>query len=115
MDVRARLGNLRMAPRKGRLVADMVRTRNCSEALDILRSCPRGAARPIEKLLRSAVANAQEHNARHQAGLDLDNLYIKSIVVDEGPRMWRMRPRAMGRATWINKATSHVTVILAER
>lgn len=115
MDVRATLQNIRMAPRKGRLVADLVRSRPCSEAINILQGCPSAAARPIEKLIRSALANAQEHNARHQAGLDLDNLYVKLITVDEGPRMWRMRARAMGRGAWINKATSHVTVILAER
>jgi len=115
MDVRATLQNIRMGARRGRQVADLVRTKSCAEAIDILRACPRGAARPIEKLVRSALANAHEHNARHQAGLDLDNLYVKSIVVDEGPRLWRMRARAMGRGAWINKATSHVTVVLAER
>lgn len=115
MDVRATLQNIRMGPRKGRRVADLVRSRSCSEAINILQGCPSAAARPIEKLIRSALANAQEHNARHQAGLDLDNLYVKQITVDEGPRMWRMRARAMGRGAWINKATSHVTVILAER
>ncbi len=115
MDIRARLQNIRMGPRKGRLVADLVRRKPCAEAINILQACPRGAARPIEKLVRSALANAQEQNARHQAGLDLDNLYIKSITIDEGPRMWRMRARAMGRGAWVNKATSHVTVILAER
>jgi len=104
-----------MVARKGRLVADLVRSKLCSEALSILQGCPRAAARPIAKLLDSALANAQEQNERHKAGLDLDNLYIKSITVDEGPRHWRIRPRAMGRATWINKATSHITVILAER
>ena len=115
MEVRAKLSNVRMAPRKGRLVADMVRSKLCSDALSILQSCPRAAARPISKLVRSALANAQEQNERHQAGLDLDNLFIQKITVDEGPRMWRIKPRAMGRATWINKGTSHITVVLAER
>ena len=115
MDVRATLQNIHMGPRRGRQVADLVRSKSCAQAIDILQGCPRRAARPIEKLIRSALANAQEHNARHQAGLDLDNLYIKTITIDEGPRMWRMRARAMGRGAWIKKATSHVTVILAER
>lgn len=115
MGVRARLQNVRMAPRKGRLVADLVRRRSCDEALAILQRCPKRAARPIAKIIRSALANAQEQNARHQAGIDLDNLYVKVIAVDEGPRMWRIRPRAMGRATWINRATSHVRVELDER
>ena len=115
MEVRAKLSNVRLAPRKGRLVADMVRSKLCSEALSILQNCPRSAARPISKLLRSALANAQEQNERHQAGLDLDNLFVREIQVNEGPRMWRIKPRAMGRANWINKATSHVSIILAER
>ena len=93
----------------------MIRSKLCSEALSILQGCHRSAGRPIEKLVRSALANAQEQNVRHQAGLDLDNLFIKQITVDEGPRMWRIRARAMGRATWIKKATSHVTVVLSER
>ena len=115
MQVQAKLGNVRLAPRRGRLVANMIRNKMCAEALKILQAVPRGAARPIEKLVRSALANAQEHNERHQAGLDLDNLYIKKITVDEGPRMWRIRARAMGRAAWLGKMTSHITVVLDER
>jgi large subunit ribosomal protein L22 len=104
-----------MAPRRGRQVADLVRQQGCENALSILEGCPRSAARPIEKLIRSALANAQEHNARHQAGIDLDNLYVKSVTVDEGARLWRVKARAMGRASWIRKTTSHVTVVLDER
>ncbi len=115
MEVRARLKGYRMGARKGRAVADQIRLKSCAEALDILRHSPRGAGRPIEKLLRSALANAEEQNARHAAGIDLDNLFVKTIVVDEGPRNWRIRPRAQGRAAWINKATSHVSVVLDER
>ena len=115
MEVRAKIRYLRLAPRKGRLVADLVRGQSCAEAINILQACPRGAARPIAKLIRSALSNAQEQNARNQAGIDLDNLYVKWITVDEGARMWRMRPRAYGRAAWINKAMSHVTVVLDER
>jgi large subunit ribosomal protein L22 len=115
MAVRARLRNVRMSPRKGRLVADLVRRRPCEEALSILQHCPKGPARPLEKLIRSALANAQERNARHQAGIDLDNLYVGSITVEDGPRLWRIRARAMGRATWYSRPTSHVTVVLEER
>ncbi len=104
-----------MSPFKGRLVADLVRQRRCEEALSILRGCENRPARPIEKLIRSALANAQEQNARHEAGIDLDNLYVKFISVDEGPRLWRIKARAMGRANWIRKWTSHVTVVLGER
>ncbi len=97
------------------MVADLVGGRSCAEALSILRHCDRAAALPIEKLVRSALANAEEQNARKQAGIDLDNLYVKRIHVDEGPRMWRIRPRAHGRASWINKSLSHMTVVLDER
>ncbi len=104
-----------MAARKGRLVADLIRNRPCAEALNILQGCDKRAARPMEKLLRSALANAEEQNARHQAGIDLDNLYVKTATVDEGARSWRIRPRAQGRAAWINKASSHFLLVLDER
>ena len=78
------------------------------------RFAARSAARPIEKLVRSALANAEEKNARQSAGIDLDNLYVKTITVDQGRHNWRIRPRAMGRANWIRKYSSHITVVLAE-
>lgn len=115
MEVRARVKNIRISTRRGRWVADLVRRRSCSEALAILQGSPQKAARAVEKLIRSALANAEEHNARKQAGIDLDNLYVKSVMVDEGTRMWRTRPRAYGRATWISKGMSHITVVLDER
>ena len=114
MEVTAKLRSLKMGCRKGRYVADMIRERPVSEALIILQGCPRAAARPIEKLLRSALANAQEKNARQSAGIDLDNLFIKIITVDRGAHSWRVKARAMGRANWIRKYSSHVTVVLAE-
>lgn len=114
MEVTAKLRNLKMGCRKGRYVADMIRKRPVSEALTILQGCPRAAARPIEKLVRSALANAEEKNARQSAGIDIDNLYVKTITVDQGTHSWRIRPRAMGRANWIRKYSSHVTVVLAE-
>ena len=115
MEVRAKLQGAKMGTRKGRLVADLVRDRSCAEALAILQGCPAGSARPIAKLIRSALANAEERNARQQAGLDIDNLYVKRITVDQGPHSWRIRPRAMGRASWIKKVSSHLTVVLDER
>lgn len=84
-------------------------------ALSLLRASPQRAARRVEKLLRSALANAENRNESQKAGIDLDSLYVKRILVDGGPNNWRTRPRAMGRASWINKATSHVTVVLDER
>ena len=115
MEVSAKLRNYRMGPRKGRLGADLIRNRSASQALEILANCNKRAARPMTKLLRSALANAEEQNARHSAGIDLDNLYVKQVMVDEGARMWRIRPRAQGRAYWIRHPTSHVTLVLDER
>jgi large subunit ribosomal protein L22 len=115
MEVQAKLRNYRMGARKGRLVADLIRNRPASQALDILATCRRHAARPIEKLLRSALANAEEKNARHSAGIDVDNLYVKRIAIEEGPRLWRISPRAQGRAYWIAKPTSHIKLVLDER
>jgi large subunit ribosomal protein L22 len=115
MDVSARLKNVRLGARKGRAVAGLIRRKNVADALVILQGNDRKASRLIEKLLKSAVANAHEKNARQQAGIDLDNLYVKTITVDQGPYMWRIRPRAMGRASWIGKQTSHVSITLAER
>ena len=115
MDVRARLSGYRVGARKARLVADQVRGKAVEEALTLLDFSPRRIAKPIAKLMRSAVANAEEKNNRDKAGIDIDNLIVHSIQVDEGPSMWRIRPRAQGRASWVQKRTSHITVVLAER
>ena len=115
MEVSARLKEAKIGTRKGRLVAELVRQKSCAEALAILQGCQQKAARPIEKLIRSALANAEEKNARQRAGLDADNLYVKRITVDQGPHSWRIRPRAMGRAFWVKKVSSHITVVLDER
>jgi len=109
MEVSAKLKFLRISPRKVRLVADMVRRKKVEEAINLLNFNPRKAAQPIAKLLHSAVANADE-----KGEIDVDTLFVKTIMVDEGPTMRRFRPRAMGRATRINKRTSHITVVLAE-
>jgi len=104
------LRHLRMSPRKVRLVVDLIRGQEVEEALNILTFCPKAAARPVAKLLRSAVANADVAGE-----VDLDRLFIKTAFVDEGTTWRRWMPRAMGRATRIRKRTSHVTVELAER
>jgi large subunit ribosomal protein L22 len=106
----ATLRYLRMAPRKVRLVADLIRGLRVEEALNILTFSRKRAARPMQKLLRSAVANADV-----KGGLDLDKLVVAQATVDEGPTWRRWLPRAMGRATRIRKRTSHVTLVLAER
>ena len=72
-------------------------------------------ARPIAKLVRSAVANAEEKNNRNKAGIDIDNLVVSKITVEEGPSAWRIMPRAQGRAAWIQRRSSHIEVVLAEK
>jgi large subunit ribosomal protein L22 len=100
---------VRLSSRKARLVADLVRGRTVEEALAVLQYSPQVAARHLLKVLRSALANA-EHN--HQVR-NLDDLRV-GVTVDEGPRLKRIQPRAMGRAFRILHRTSHVTVTLAE-
>jgi ribosomal protein L22 len=98
---------VRIAPRKARLVADQVRGMPLEDARALLRFSTRGAAQDIRKLIESAAANAE---ANHD--LVADDLFIKDIHVDEGPTLRRYRPRALGRATRINKRTSHIVVAL---
>jgi large subunit ribosomal protein L22 len=104
----AYLRQLRIAPRKVRAVADLVRGKPVGHALNLLRFTSRAAALPLAKLLRSAVANAQ----RGDQSPDVDRLVVASITVDQGPSMKRFMPRAMGRASKILKKTSHVSVVL---
>ncbi len=110
MEVRAVSKYLRVSAQKTRLVADMVRGKMVDEALTLLRFIPKKGGRLITKVLRSAMANAENTNAG-----DLEKMYIKTIKVDQGPRLKRFRPRAMGRATRIIKPSSHITVVLAEK
>jgi ribosomal protein L22 len=98
---------VRVAPRKARLVADLVRGMPLEDALPLLRFSTRSAAQDIRKLLESAAANAETNH-----DLVADELQIKDIHVDEGPTLRRYRPRALGRATRINKRTSHIAVAL---
>lgn len=110
MDVRARLSYLPISAQKVRLVVDLVRGKDANEAMEILRLTNKRAARPLYKLLASAIANAEEN-----FGLSRDDLYVASIFADEGPtRKWR-RFGARGRFKPILRRTSHVTVILRER
>ena len=100
---------IRVSPTKARLVADLIRGRTVGEALSILQFSPQAAARLLDKVLRSAIANA-EHN--HQVR-SLDDLRV-GVFVDGGPRLKRIQPRAMGRAFWIQHRMSHLTVMLSE-
>jgi large subunit ribosomal protein L22 len=110
MESRATLRYLRLAPRKARLVIDLVRGRGVEDALGILEATPKRAAQVVAKNLRSAVANAET-----QQNVDVDRLFIKRAWVDEGPAWSRWMPRAQGRATPIQKKTSHITIVLDER
>ncbi len=105
--VNARARFVRVAPRKARLVADQVRGMPIEDALPLLRFSTRSAAQDIRKLIESAAANAENNH-----DLVADDLFIKDIHVDEGPTLRRYRPRALGRATRINKRTSHIAVAL---
>lgn len=100
-----------MAPRKLTVVAALVRGLPVSEAIDTLKWTQRAAAISVRKLILSAVANATD---RSKGAVDIDNLYVRSIWVDQGPTQRRHLPRAMGRATRINKKTSHVHVVVAD-
>jgi large subunit ribosomal protein L22 len=113
--VKASLRDYRCSAQKARLLADQIRGRGVEDALNILSLSPKGVSKAMEKLVRSAVANAEGKNEQQRAGIDVDNLVISTIAVDEGTSMWRIRPRAQGRATWVQKRSSHITVVLAER
>ncbi|HIP50171.1 MAG TPA: 50S ribosomal protein L22 [Candidatus Pacebacteria bacterium] len=108
--VTAQLNNLRIAPRKVRLVADRVRGQRVIEAIGMLEYDLRRTAEPMKKLLKSAVANAQNN-----FNLKSENLYITDITVGEGPTLKRWTPRAYGRATKILKRTSRISVVLSEK
>ncbi len=110
MEAKAVLKNLRVSPRKARLVADLVRGKSVQYALDALKFTNRSASLPIRKLIESAVANAENNH-----GLDVDILWVKELRVDEGATIKRFRPRAQGRAFMIRKRTSHISLVLAEK
>ncbi len=106
--VRASSRYVRVAPRKARLVADQVRGLHIEQARALLAFSPRGAAEDISKLIESAAANAENNH-----DLIADEMKIAEITVDEGPTLRRYRPRALGRASRINKRTSHIAVALS--
>jgi large subunit ribosomal protein L22 len=110
-EVRAIGRFIRIPPRKAKLVMDMVRGKDINEALSVLRFTPKHAARVVEKVLRSAMANAQQNHGVK----DIDFLFVKRAYADNGPTMKRFRQRAMGRATPIKKRTSHLTIVLEEK
>ena len=109
MQTTAVLKTVRMSPQKVRLVVDEIRGLAVARALDVLRFSPKAAAKPVQKVLESAIANAE-----HNDGADIDELRVASIFVDQGPSMKRMRARAKGRGNRILKRTSHITVTVAD-
>lgn len=111
MEVSARLRYLQASPQKVRLVADLIRGKGVQEASDLLLLTKKAVARPMRKLLSSAIANAENRDEQ----LDLDLLYIKEIFVDKGPVLKRLRPQPMGRAFQILKRQSHITIKLDTR
>jgi large subunit ribosomal protein L22 len=110
MESKAILKYAKMTPRKARRVVDLIRGKRASDAVVSLRFMPYRGAGLVEKLLRSAMSNAEQKNAH----VDIDKLKVKSVFVDHGPMMKRMEPRSMGRANVIKKRSCHITIILAE-
>jgi large subunit ribosomal protein L22 len=110
MKVRAVAKYVRVSPTKVRRVARAMKGKRVEDALSVLGFMPQRSADILAKVIRSAVANADQ-----RPDVDVDSLSISSIIVDQGPSLKRFRPRAMGRATKILKRTSHITVVLAEQ
>jgi len=110
METRAVTKFIRVSPQKARLLGDLIKNKNISEAINILTFTPRKAARIIKKVVNSAVANADQN-----PNIDVETLYVKNVLIDQGPQLKRIKPRAQGRAYGIKHRLSHITVILDER
>jgi large subunit ribosomal protein L22 len=114
-DSRAFQRNARQSPYKMRLVIDQIRGKNVNDALGLLKFSKKHAAKQIEKVLNSAVANAEYSARQGNESLDVDTLYVKRAIVNEGPKIKRFMPAAQGRATPIQKRTSHVEIVIGAR
>lgn len=110
MEAKAVAKYIRIAPRKARIVIDLIRGKSVGEAVNILRYTPKVASQPIEKVIRSAVANAE-----HNYDMNADELYVAEVRVDAGPVIKRYRPRAQGRIYPVLKRSCHITVVVKER
>ena len=108
MQATAKVTFVRIAPRKVKIVLDLIRGKSVEEAEAILKYTPKAACEVVSKLLKSAVANAENKD------MDVDNLFVAMCKVDQGPTLKRMRPRAQGRGFRINKKTSHISIVLEE-
>lgn len=109
IEARAELKYARIAPRKVKIVADLIRGKNVDEALAIVKFTPKASSEIVEKLLKSAIANAENNH-----GMDRSKLVVSSIYANQGPTLKRIRPAAKGSAVRIRKRTSHITIVLRE-
>ncbi len=114
-EARAFQRTTRQSPYKMRLVIDQIRGKSVNEALALLKFSKKHAAKQIEKVLNSAVANAEYKAREANDSVDVDTLYVKRAIINEGPKLKRFMPAAMGRATPIQKRTSHVDIIVASK
>jgi large subunit ribosomal protein L22 len=114
-EARAFQRGTRQSPYKMRLVIDQIRGKDVNEALGLLAFSKKHAAKQITKTLKSAVANAEQAARATNSALDVDSLYIKHAIINEGPKLKRFMPAAQGRATPIQKRTSHVEIVVSER
>ncbi len=112
MEARAIAKNVRMSPRKVRLVVDQIRGKSVNEAFSYLRFLTKAASVPVEKTLRSALANAEDRADREDGRVDMDDFVVARVFVDQGPTLKRWRAGAMGRATPRRRRTSHITVVV---
>ncbi|MCQ2418253.1 MAG: 50S ribosomal protein L22 [Clostridia bacterium] len=110
MEARAYLKFLRMSPRKVKIVCDLIRGKDVKTACAYVMQTPKAASEPVLKLLKSAIANAENNH-----GMDVDKLYVSTAVADPGPTLKRGRPRAQGRYNRILKRTTHLTIGVSER
>lgn len=110
MEARAILRYARISPRKVNIVNDLIRNKPVGVALGILQNTPKAASELLIKLLNSAIANAENNH-----NMDVNKLYVKEAYANQGPTLKRIRPRAQGRAFRINKRTSHITIVVAEK
>ncbi len=110
MEARAVASHIRIAPRKVRIVVDLIRGKQIGEAFAILKHTPKVASEVVEKVLKSAVANAE-----HNYDMNADDLFVSQAFVDQGPTLKRIHPRSRGQAFKILKRTSHITLVVKER
>ena len=110
MEAKAYLRHVRIAPRKVLIVLDLIRNKPVDVAMAVIKNTPKAACEPLEKLLKSAIANAENNH-----NMSKDSLYVAECYVTPGPTMKRIRPRAQGRAFSVLKRSSHITLVLKEK